>query len=577
MATPKEQLLSRTVYDTDGTTTIWEFAFSGGYLDPAHVKAYTVNAAGTRTDLVINPATDLIGQFQLRIQPALAAGLELVIYRDTPKNLPLVDFTDESGFSEIALDTNAKQGVFIAAEAIDTVNALDVAAAIDAAERAGISATSAQSSQGAAAGSANAAANSATAAANSASASQTAQLAAESARNVASTEAAAAAVSATSANTSRTQAQDSATAAANSATAAGTSATAASTSQTAAADSATAAAGSATSASASQTASANSATAAANSATAAADSATSAATSAADAATSAASVNPANLVQVTGDQTIAGIKTFSSQVNGKTSGTDSIPAFSVRTTGGSFPTMWDRRGAPFHSFAETTSGGYAPTLSHRYLHDATWAGVYSAGVFNRGESGPGAFVIHHLNSAGGEHFAWQFNGAHGGFTSPGNIAATGNITAGGTITTMGNITADGDGRLRSNSITNAAGTGAPNFPNGITAPSITVGALPTFQCRAWVNFNGTGTVAIRASGNVSSITDNGVGDYTVNFTTAMPDANYALTLSCRVATGDAASCYQFGASTTPSVRIRTAVIFNGSLGDSDFVSAAIFR
>ncbi len=46
-------------------------------------------------------------------------------------------------------------------------------------------------------------------------------------------------------------------------------------------------------------------------------------------------------------------------------------------------------------------------------------------------------------------------------------------------------------------------------------------------CRAWVNFNGTGTVAIRASFNVSSITDNGTGDYTVNFTTAMPDANYA--------------------------------------------------
>jgi hypothetical protein len=48
-----------------------------------------------------------------------------------------------------------------------------------------------------------------------------------------------------------------------------------------------------------------------------------------------------------------------------------------------------------------------------------------------------------------------------------------------------------------------------------------------YGCRAWVNFNGTGTVAIRASGNVSSITDNGTGDYTVNFTTAMPDVNYS--------------------------------------------------
>jgi hypothetical protein len=45
--------------------------------------------------------------------------------------------------------------------------------------------------------------------------------------------------------------------------------------------------------------------------------------------------------------------------------------------------------------------------------------------------------------------------------------------------------------------------------------------------KAWVNFNGTGTVAIRASGNVSSITDNGTGDYTVNFTTALADANYS--------------------------------------------------
>ena len=48
-----------------------------------------------------------------------------------------------------------------------------------------------------------------------------------------------------------------------------------------------------------------------------------------------------------------------------------------------------------------------------------------------------------------------------------------------------------------------------------------------YKCRAWVNFNGQGTVAIRASGNVSSITDLGVGRYQVNLTTAMPDANYA--------------------------------------------------
>lgn len=48
-----------------------------------------------------------------------------------------------------------------------------------------------------------------------------------------------------------------------------------------------------------------------------------------------------------------------------------------------------------------------------------------------------------------------------------------------------------------------------------------------YGCRSWVNFNGTGTIAIRGSGNVSSITDNGTGDYTINFTNAMSDANYS--------------------------------------------------
>jgi hypothetical protein len=58
----------------------------------------------------------------------------------------------------------------------------------------------------------------------------------------------------------------------------------------------------------------------------------------------------------------------------------------------------------------------------------------------------------------------------------------------------------------------------------IVTPAVIGGQL----CRAWVNFNGTSTVAIRASYNVSSITDNGTGDYTVNFTTAMADRNYSI-------------------------------------------------
>ena len=63
------------------------------------------------------------------------------------------------------------------------------------------------------------------------------------------------------------------------------------------------------------------------------------------------------------------------------------------------------------------------------------------------------------------------------------------------------------------------------IPNVLNAS----GSAPLYACRAWVNFQGTGTVAIRASGNVSSVTDNGTGDYTVNFATAMPDADFCYT------------------------------------------------
>ena len=72
------------------------------------------------------------------------------------------------------------------------------------------------------------------------------------------------------------------------------------------------------------------------------------------------------------------------------------------------------------------------------------------------------------------------------------------------------------------------------------------GDAPKFACRAWVNFDGAGTVAIRASGNVSSITDNGVGRFTVNFTTAMPDADYATTFGAEiVGTGGTANIFGY--------------------------------
>ena len=98
---------------------------------------------------------------------------------------------------------------------------------------------------------------------------------------------------------------------------------------------------------------------------------------------------------------------------------------------------------------------------------------------------------------------------------------------------------------------------------------------PRFGCRAWVNFNGTGVVAIRASGNVSSITDNGTGDYTVNFTTALSDANYAVIGSAFTNVTGSAGPNLNTTPTTSSVRVYTGN--PASFADATGCYFAIFR
>jgi hypothetical protein len=104
-------------------------------------------------------------------------------------------------------------------------------------------------------------------------------------------------------------------------------------------------------------------------------------------------------------------------------------------------------------------------------------------------------------------------------------------------------------------------------------------AATAYGCRAWVNFNGTGTVAIRGSGNVSSITDNGTGDYTVNFTTAMPDANYSVvssgSLSDAVVAGNTARTIAPRSLATGSVRL--IVTDSGAGVDMLTMCVSIFR
>lgn len=185
MSTLTQQLYSQSHWLADGSQTVWNFSFSGGYISREHVKAYTRGPLedDPRVDLVLTPES-FIGDFQIIIEPAVTVDHTLIIYRDTPKDLPLVDFADGANINEVSLDTVARQAVFVAAESADFLGVTTTAdlaeLAATAIANAGAAAASAANSlasantagtqAGNAAVSANASAASAVAASNSAAA-----------------------------------------------------------------------------------------------------------------------------------------------------------------------------------------------------------------------------------------------------------------------------------------------------------------------------------------------------------------------------------------------------------------------
>jgi hypothetical protein len=104
--------------------------------------------------------------------------------------------------------------------------------------------------------------------------------------------------------------------------------------------------------------------------------------------------------------------------------------------------------------------------------------------------------------------------------------------------------------------------------------------FPEYKCRAWVNFNGTlsGTITPRANGNVSSVTKNGTGDYTVNFTTAMPDANYAISyMMADASNGSQADIRGSAFILSGSFRFYTRNGTGSTLVDNDLIMMSVFR
>lgn len=137
----------------------------------------------------------------------------------------------------------------------------------------------------------------------------------------------------------------------------------------------------------------------------------------------------------------------------------------------------------------------------------------------------------------------------------------------------------------STGISVSASTGAVTITN--TSPNqltTTTGSPAYYAARSWVNFNGSGTVSIRASVNVSSITDHGTGEYSVNYITAMPDASYSVVISGKLSTFPnndpclARPMRNSDSLFTGSVRLQTGPGSNpNGLEDATIVCVAVFR
>ena len=216
------------------------------------------------------------------------------------------------------------------------------------------------------------------------------------------------------------------------------------------------------------------------------------------------------------------------------------------------------------------------------------------------------------------------------FTVGGNLSVTGTTTATGAITANGGVVGNVTGNLTGNVTGNATtattaanlsstlaiangGTGQTTAENAFTAlkqaatdtatgvvelatnaevvtgtdttRAVTpasmkaglnaTGSAPIYACRAWVRFNGIGTVSIQGSGNVTSVSDDGTGLYTINFTTAMPDENYCVVANCNTTATSHGTNVNIGATySTTQVSVR---VLETTLVDRSIITVAIFR
>ena len=601
-------------YSGNGSTVNYTFSFP--YISRDHIKV-RLDGTPTTNFTFLNDNTVTLGV-------APASGVVIEIRRETPKDTPIVDFTDGSVLLERDLDLLTLYNQYVAQETDDDLadsirqDSLGVWQAQDK-RIAGVAApvnpkdavnkqwaeTAMPSQLAQATSQATAAGNSATNASN----------------------------SATAAATSASQASTSASSAAGSATTATGAASTATSQATIATTQASNSAASATSAGNSATAAAGSATAAANSASAAALSESNAAASAVSAASSASSaaalldnfddryLGPkasAPTADNDGDPLIQGalyfdtttgkmrVYTSSGWIDASSASVATLAQFQFNATGGQTTfsgaaavggTLSYTVGAVLVSLngvlLESGSEFTATDGSSIVLSQGAAAGdelnVYAFGNFlvadtySRSEADAKFLAITDADFVSDTGISNITAGAGQGA----GLEIAGNGNTPGTTSLFVGQGSDGTAYVQQRDNKDLAfGTNntvrARVNGNGDFQMNSGYGSVATaYACRAWVNFNGTGTVAIRASGNVSSITDNGAGDFTVNFTTAMPDANYACiaTHSSTSGENDGVTYTDENSYAVASIRLFSKRDSRDSytLVDRRHISVAIFR
>lgn len=175
------------------------------------------------------------------------------------------------------------------------------------------------------------------------------------------------------------------------------------------------------------------------------------------------------------------------------------------------------------------SGATAPTTTYA---DMIWYDTANNQIKKRNEANSAWITLGTINESTGK---FDPNTSFTAVEQGGGTSMAANKTYIGWDTSGYGLRAQVDTVALGRVVTNTAGSFTSAASSQIDAP----GNPMLYACRSWVNFNGTGTVAIRASGNVSSITDNGVGNYTITFSVAMPDANYVVSGSVIASFGGA--------------------------------------